>query len=284
MVNTSFEVVNREQEAAWNGHEGDVWTERADDYDRASGRILERLLRAGVIGGTDRVLDVGCGTGKASRQAARIAAQGSVVGIDLSARMLQLARKRAAEEALANVDFVQGDAQVFPFEAGAFDVAISSFGGMFFEDAIAAYKNVANAVRPGGTLAMLAWRSLPENEWLVALRSALAVGRDLPMPPPDGPTPFSLADPERVTRLLTSAGFAEVTLTPIDEPIDLGADATEAYAFAETMGIVEGLTGELDADLRSTALANLAELLRQRAAPSGVLLDSAAWLITARRR
>src|SRR5688572_33272599 len=92
-----IEVVNTEQAAAWDGHEGDVWTEQADRYDRASRRLWQRFLDAEVIGRGDHVVDVGCGTGAPTRDVARIASEGVVTGIDLSTRMLELARKRSAD-------------------------------------------------------------------------------------------------------------------------------------------------------------------------------------------
>lgn len=278
-----IEVVNTEQAAAWDGHEGDVWTEQADRYDRASRRIWQRLLDAELVGRADRALDVGCGTGGPTRDVARLAAEGEVTGVDLSTRMLDLARKRSADEGLDNVSFVRGDAQVYPFEPAAFDVALSCFGAMFFNDPVAAFTNIATGLRPGGTLAVLAWRTLPENEWLTSLRGALAVGRDLPLPPPDAPTPFALADPERVRGILGSAGFDDVDLVPIDEPVELGTDAADALEFAKTMGIVEGLTESLDAGRRAEAMSNLADLLHARESSAGVLMGTAAWLITARR-
>src|SRR5690349_8857542 len=104
------EIANPEQAAAWDGHEGDQWTEHADRYDRASSRHRARFLEAGLVGERDAVLDVGCGTGRATRDVARIASRGSATGVDLSARMLQHARERSAAEGLTNVSFVQGDA------------------------------------------------------------------------------------------------------------------------------------------------------------------------------
>ena len=280
----SVEVVNTEQAAAWDGHEGDVWTEQADRYDRASRRIWQRFVEGQLVGRADRVLDVGCGTGGPTRHVARLAPEGDVMGIDLSTRMLELARSRSADEGLDNVTFVRGDAQVFPFEPDVFDIAMSSFGTMFFNDPVAAYTNIGGGLRPNGTIALLAWRTLPENEWLMSLRSALAVGRELPMPPPDAPTPFALADPERVRSILGSAGFDGVELKPIDEPVELGTDASDALEFAKTMGIVEGLTDGLDPEARAQAMSNLADLFRERETADGVLLASAAWLITARKR
>jgi SAM-dependent methyltransferase len=279
----SIEVVNIEQAAAWDGHEGDVWTEHSDRYGRATRRIWERFVEAQLVDRADRLVDVGCGTGGPTRDVARVACEGTVVGIDLSTRMLELARTKSAAERLDNITFVRGDAQVFPFEMGAFDVAMSSFGTMFFNDPVAAYTNIGRGLRGGGTLALLAWRALHENEWLVALRGALAVGRELPVPPPEMPSPFALAEPARVRDILESAGFGAVELTPIDEPIDLGVDATDALAFTTAMGIVEGLTDGLDDDARARAMANLSDLIHQRQTADGVLLASAAWLITAER-
>lgn len=278
------EVVNTDQAAAWDGHEGDMWTDHADRYDRAGRWIWQRFVAASPIGQADRIVDVGCGTGRSTRAVARIARDGAATGIDLSTRMLELARTRSADEGLDNVTFIRGDAQVFPFAPASFDVAISSFGTMFFNDPVAAFANIGRAVRSDGTLALLAWRSLPENEWLMALRGALALGRDLPTPPPDAPTPFSLADPERVRGILGAAGFDDVELTAIDEPMDLGADASDALEYAKNMGIVQGLSEGLDDDARAQAMSNLATLFAERERAEGVLISSAAWLISARRR
>lgn len=279
-----MDVVNIEQAAAWNGHEGDVWTEQADRYDRASRRVVQHLVDADVVESTDRVLDIGCGTGGLARLLARRATAGSVLGVDLSARMLDLARRRSADEGLTNTTFVQGDAQVFPFDRGAADVAVSSFGTMFFNDPVAAFTNIAVALGTDGRLAMMTWRSLPENEWLTLLRGALALGRDLPMPPPDAPTPFALADPDRVRALLGSAGFTAVELMAVDEPVELGRDAADALDFAKTMGIVEGLTEALDDEQRATAMTQVADLFARHETADGVLFRSAAWLITASKQ
>lgn len=199
-------IANVEMAKAWDGEEGDDWTEFADRYDACGARTWRRFLDAELILPTDRVLDVGCGTGQSTRDAAGAAASGSVLGVDLSARMLELARERSRAEGLTNTEFVQADAQVHPFEEAAFDIAISRFGAMFFADRAAAFGNIARAVRPGGRLALLGWRELAENEWLIEFRDALAAGRTLPVPPNGGPGPFGLADPDRLRPVLVAAG------------------------------------------------------------------------------
>jgi len=279
----SGEIVNTAQAEAWDGHEGDIWTQEADRYDRAGHRLLEPFFELSPIRTNDRVLDVGCGTGAPTRQAARMASDGEVVGVDLSTRMLDLARKRSADEGILNVTFVRGDVQVYRFEPQTYDLAMSSFGAMFFSDPVAAFTNVARALQRGGRLGLLAWRTLAENDWLMALRGALAVGRELPVPPPDAPTPFSLADPDRVRGILGAAGFSDVRLHPVDEAMTLGTDARDAMTFASTMGIVEGLTQDLDDDARATAMANLEATFAAHESADGVLIGAAAWCITATR-
>jgi hypothetical protein len=102
-------------------------------------------------------------------------------------------------------------------------------------------------------------------------------------PPPDAPTPFSLADPDRVRRLLGAAGYDDVELTPVDEPLEFGADADDAYGFISGIGIVHGLTQELDDARTAEALAALRRTVEEHDTGDGVLFGTSAWLITARR-
>ena len=197
--------------------------------------------------------------------------------------MLEVARSRAEREGVANADFVQGDAQVHPFAAGSRTLAISRFGAMFFEDPVAAFANIGAALRPGGRLALLAWRSLAENEWGQVMRTALAAGRTLPEPPTRGSSPFGLSDPAHVREVLGAAGYADVDLVPVDEPMDVGKDAADALAFAKTMGMYEGLTHELDDATTASATEALYRAFELAETPDGVLLGTAAWLITATR-
>lgn len=273
---------NEDQARAWDGHEGDMWTEHADRYDRSGRLIWQAFDQHSPVGAADTVLDIGCGTGKATRDAA-CRTSGDVLGVDLSARQLDLARARSAAEGLTNVRFEQADAQVYPFAPDSFDVAISSYGAMFFADHAAAFANIGAALRPGGRLWLLAWRELARNDWLVLLRTELAFGRDLPVPPSKGQSPFGLADADHVRGLLAGAGFADAAFTPIDQPIDFGPDVDDAMAFVHTMGPVEGLTNGIDSAEAAAALDRISERLSSYATADGVLLPSSSWLITATR-
>ena len=276
-------IANVEMAAAWDGHEGDTWSEHADRYEAAGRHIWRDFLARGLLSAHDHVLDIGCGTGKSTRDAARSARSGLALGVDLSSRMLEVARRRSKAEGLTNVRYQQADAQVHPFERHAFDVAISSFGAMFFSDPVAAFGNIGTALRPGGRLALLAWRELARNEWIFALRDALALGRELPEPAPSAPGPFGLADETHVRRVLEASGFDRIDLAPIDHPVEFGTDADDAFSFVRATGIVEGLTKDLDDVEKERALDAVRRTLEAHEGDGGVLFSSSAWLITARR-
>lgn len=277
-------IANVEMAAAWDGSEGEHWTQHAGHYERAAQRSWQRLLDAVSIGTRDVILDVGCGTGRSTRDVARIASSGSALGVDLSARMLAYAREAAEQEGLTNVRFQQADAQVFPFPEAAFDIAVSSFGAMFFVDPTAAFTNIARALRPDGRVALLAWRAVARNEWLTSVRTALAIGRHLPEPPPSVPGPFGLADADHVRRVLGAAAFVDIRLDEVDEPTVFGSDAEDAFAFVSNFGITKGLTQDLDEDSRARALDALRRTLVEHETDDGVLFGTSAWLITGRTR
>ena len=186
---------NAHQVQAWDGSEGAFWTARAGRFDETLASCHGPFLTAAAIGEGEHVLDVGCGTGQATRDAARIARRSSALGVDLSSQMVALAGRTAASEGLENVEFQHADAQIHRFEPGAFDVVISRMGSMFFGDPITAFSNLHRALLPGGRLTLLTWQSAVDNEWLTEFHAALAVGRDLPTPPSDVPSPFASERP-----------------------------------------------------------------------------------------
>jgi SAM-dependent methyltransferase len=271
---------NVEQLGVWDGDEGAYWAAHADRFDEGVAGYHGQFLAAAAIDATANVLDIGCGNGKTTRDAARCATAGSALGVDLSSRMIELARQLAEREHVANVTFQQADAQVYPFLDQYFDIAISRNGMMFFGDALAAFTNIARALRPGGRLVLLAWQPLQRNEWVSAFFAALAAGREL-FPPPGAPGPFFLSDPDRVRRLLTSAGFVDVRLQGLSEPMYFGPDPDDACQFIS--GQLAWMVRDLDADTRGHALERLRASMADHQTDRGVLYDSAAWLIEARR-
>ncbi|XVQ13770.1 class I SAM-dependent methyltransferase [Spirillospora sp. CA-255316] len=276
------EIVNVDQAAAWNGYEGEHWAAHHDRYDTLNGAFNDRLLEAAAIGERDRVLDIGCGNGQVTRLAARRARLGRATGVDLSGPMLARARACAEEEGMPNVTFERGDAQVHPFGAGAYDVAISRFGIMFFADPVAAFGNVHRALAGDGRLAFLCMDDLADT----ALGTVLsALTPFLPKPEPvTGPArtgPTSLADPDHVDAVLTAAGFRDVTATHVEATQTWGRDAADAAAFLGGWGPVHHHLGPAGPETAERAREALTQAFKPFAGPDGVQVPGTAWLITA---
>jgi SAM-dependent methyltransferase len=246
-------------------------------------RAHHKHLRAAYgIGPGDEVVDIGCGTGLTTREAARAAAPGRAVGVDLSEGMLERARQATAAEGLDNVWYELGDAQVHRFDPAGFDVAISRFGTMFFSDPAVAFANIAGGLRPEARLVLLVWQRREDNEWARALDAALG---DAAQPPPPGADPFSLGDADATAGILEGAGFYGMRFEGVHEPVLYGHDLDTALAFvrgfqdtrAALASMSEGETRRTVGRLRETLAAHYSD-------ERGVVLDSRSWLITARRR
>ncbi len=252
-----------------------------DFYDAELRAHHEHLRAAYGISPGDEVLDIGCGTGLTTRDAGRAAAPGRVVGVDVSERMLQRARQLTAAERLGNVGYERGDAQVHRFDPARFDVAISRFGTMFFTDPVAAFANIAAALRAEARLVLLVWQRPEHNEWARLIDAALG---DAAQPARLGADPFSLGNAEVTARILETAGFDDVRFEEVHEPVFYGPDLDSALAVV--IGFQD--TSAALASLSDGEAARTVERLREMLAAHdshehGVMLDSRSWLITARR-
>lgn len=246
---------------------------RADFYD-AELRRHDTCFRAALeIGLQDRVLDIGCGAGQSARQAAHVAVEGSVLGVDVSEELLQVARQRSAEDRLQNIAFELGDAQIHPFPVAYFDLCISRFGTMFFADPVTAFTNIARAMRLGARLVLMVWQSRDRNEWATAIPEALTPGSAS-----SAAAAFSLADPTVTAGILTAAGFGSVAFSDVHEPVFYGPDVDLAC------DAVRGLFLRPDMPVGDDeALQRLRALLDAHLTQEGVLFDSRAWIVTARK-
>jgi SAM-dependent methyltransferase len=272
---------NGEQASAWDGDEGAYWAAHADRFDRAIAAYHEPFLDAARLSAGDRVLDIGCGTGQTTRDAARTSVDGFAVGVDLSEAMIAYARRRALEEQVPNAQFEQADAQIHPFPDAGFDVAISRTGAMFFGDPVAAFTNIARALRRRGRLVLLTWRAPQDNAWFTALTGALLAGRPMAIPPSDAPGPFSLSDPNRVRGILGDSGFTRITIDPLAGPMWFGVDADDATEFI--LGLLGWMLADLDGDRRAHAVDAMRATVAAHETSDGVSFGSGTWLVTARR-
>lgn len=275
------DVVNTGQAAVWNGPDGRHWADHHDRYDAMAEGFTAPLLESAALTGTSRVLDIGCGTGHTTRLAARAAPHGHAVGVDLSEPMLARARLLARRDAVANVTFVRGDAQVHPFPAGRFDVAISRAGVMFFADPVAAFDNIGRALEPGGRLVFLT-HSHADARFRAVYR-AVAEHVTPPAAPAEGQRGVaSFADPDHVRGVLADAGFDRVTVTPVEIVSVLGRTARDATDFL-LAGPLRPMVGHADSARRSAAWAAVHRVMRDSERDGAVRLPAHAWLYAATR-
>jgi SAM-dependent methyltransferase len=254
------------------------------DYDAELRLYNEVLRRACGVRRHDHVLDVGCGTGQTTREAARMATAGSALGVDLSAQMMDRAREFAQAEGLRNVTFERADAQVHRFPPKHFDLTISRFGTMFFDDPVAAFANIGRALRPAGRLVMMVWQGHERNEWDVAIHESLEGFEGSVAVAPEGPDPFSLANPTTVEGILDAAGFADVIFTDVHEPVYYGPDVAAALDWVRGFRCTNDVLKRLDPVAAERALERLRETLAAHASGDGIWFDSRAWIVTASRR
>ncbi|NIH88424.1 class I SAM-dependent methyltransferase [Amycolatopsis granulosa] len=272
-------MVNEDEARDWNGETGRYWATHAGHYDAMLARLTPHLLDAAGIRPGERVLDIGCGCGTTALLAAGRGAR--VLGADLSGPMLAVARERAAGR--DGIRFDQADVQVHDFGAGVFDLALSRFGVMFFDDPLAAFTNVTRALRPGGRVAFLCWRDLRENQHRALPLDVIGRYADTSGVTSPGPGMFSFARPEYLREVLAGAGLTGAGVAELREPVRLGADAASAADFLRHGAMFRAILARCPADTVARATAALTEALVPYQTPGGVWLESAAWLVTARK-
>jgi SAM-dependent methyltransferase len=250
----------------WNGPAAQRWLAERDRHAAIRKRLLPHLLAVCRPGG--RVLDVGCGCGDLTRELA-----GSVTGLDVSEPLLEVARR-----SVPGAVFRRGDAQTYPLPPAAYDLIVSSFGVMFFDDPVAAFRNLRAALRASGRLAFLCWQDPLANEiFAIPLRAFQRYGF-----PPGPVRRDSFADPRWIEQTLVSAGFSAVRVTELREPARLGDDVADVMAYAAGSSQVRDLFATVDPAVAGRVRAEMTAEFTARTRPDGVWVEAAAYLVTAR--
>ncbi|WP_190394757.1 class I SAM-dependent methyltransferase [Nocardiopsis deserti] len=272
-------VTNTEQRQVWNGWLGEHWVVHPDHYDGLLEGYNAPILDAAEVGVSSRVLDVGCGTGQLTREAAARARNGSATGVDISARMVDAARERA--RGMANVSFDEGDAQIHPFPHGGYDAVVSRGGVMFFDDAVAAFTNFGQALRGGGRLAFLApGPSDPDSEYA---RATAVLRPYMTKRSPTTRRMMSLVERDAIHTLLEASGFRDARVERVGTVATLGSDPADAAEFVCGQGRVRSCLEEYDDDTRRGVRDELEEALAAFHTADGVRVANTACLVSAVR-
>jgi ubiquinone/menaquinone biosynthesis C-methylase UbiE len=284
-------VNNQLQKDMWNGRAGASWVRHNSLLEELLSEPGRRCMALFDLPSNAQVLDVGCGCGNQTLEwAARLDPSSNITGVDISTPMLALAEdlKSANKSSLqANVSFVLGDASEALFPETSFDAIYSRFGVMFFADPTAAFATLRSTLKPEGQLGFVCWQSPALNPFFTApMQAALTV---LPPPPPakpGAPGPFGLSDKERTQHVLSEAGFAEITIEPLQLELSAGAGRSFDDLFQELIqiGPAATLIAESEPPLAEHARAAVYERLGEfYSSGSGVRFEANFWLVSARR-
>lgn len=243
------------QQATFWDERADAWTDHADEMETFAGQFgLPAIERLDPSPG-QQLADIGCGPGITTIElGARVSPHGSVLGVDVSRRMVEAATQRAVAANARNVRFVVADPGVEP--VGSFDGIYSRFGVMFFDEPRTAFGNIRRSLRPGGRFVAVVWAELDANPWMFVptLFGAGPLGAEVALPGPDEPGPFSLADPDRTAALLESAGFRDVDIVRCDHTWTLGPHAADSISQMLSVGPLGSAWSSADEDARTAAL------------------------------
>ena len=235
----------------------------------------------------DKALDVGCGFGDTAIQIAkRVGPTGSVIGIDCCEAFLEYGRKDAAAAGVDNVSFQEADVQFHAFRP-EYDFCFSRFGTMFFENPVAALRNMRTALKPGGRLTFIVWRTIDDNPWLGLPKQVVL--NFLPPPGGDaatcGPGPFSMAGQEMVTKQLEIAGYGDIVFKRVDAPLLVGRTPEDAVGFQLALGPAGEVyreAGDEATQKHDEIAAALTDELARWETPEGIVMESSSWVISAR--
>jgi len=275
---------NAGQIAYWNGPGGQRWLDRQQMHDAVLAPISGVLLERADPSAGEFALDIGCGCGATSIDLAqRVTASGRVLGIDVSAPMLERARGRRPPG--LTIEFVLADAAEYAFEPGRADLLFSRFGVMFFADPARAFAHMRRGLRDAARLAFACWRAARENPWLMLpLQEAYRHVPRLPEVKPEDPGPFAFADERRVRQILERAGFGSIRFEPVDVSLDLahGRGLEAAVDTALNIGPASrALEGQSPAR-RAAATTSIRAALARCQVGDSVPLPGALWIVSAR--
>ena len=275
---------NADQIAEWNGPMGDRWAQMQADLDALTRPFGNAALAAAKVVSGEAVIDVGCGCGDTTFEIARaVGANGSVLGVDVSRPMLVSAEARRQREGVANLKFVEADASAAPLPSNL-DLLFSRFGVMFFEDPFPAFKHMSKSLKPGGRLAFVCWRAARENPWATVPIGAARAAMGVPAPQMDpyAPSPFAFADETRTRRILEEAGFTDVTFTPFDHTVRLGANAADGAEGSIRFGPAGRFIREMGEGAIVQVLPAMTEALKPFENADGCAPPGATWIVTAK--
>lgn len=270
----------------WAGERGDAWLANLASFEGMIGPISAAIVDAAAAIPGEAVLDVGCGGGATTMALAKVTAPtGTATGLDISPALASAALARWAKGGVSNVSVIVADATTASLQSAAYDLVFSSFGVMFFDDPVAAFKNLRRALKPGGRLAFACWMAPNENPWNWLVTAVLARHVDLPKPVPRAPGPFAFADPDYPREILSAAGFKNIAIDEWRGRVYIagkGSTPSSAANFVLNAMSIGDLVRGLPEGLQNAIRRDVEKSFDDFATEDGVAVKAAAWFVHAR--
>ena len=279
--------VNKNQKDFWSGKGGDIWVEQQNAMDTMLSPLGEAALNKLNFNGEENVLDIGCGCGHTTLNIAkRIGPSGNVTGLDISEPMLKRAKESAVEMSITNTSFKCVDVQTENLGDQIYSSAFSRFGVMFFEDSIAAFKNINKSLISGGYLSFVCWQSPAVNPWQSLFIQEVKKFLDLPSPPPRSPGPFAFMESEYVSSILEESKFQDITIEGHEAEVNMFSGRSLSDSVKDYISINPVVTQML----KESSENQIAEIVNSGIeafspyySEKGLIFPSATWLVTARK-
>ncbi len=279
--------VNKNQKDFWSGKGGDIWVERQNAMDTMLSPLGEAALNKLNFNEEENVLDIGCGCGHTTLNIAkRIGPSGNVTGLDISEPMLKRAKESAVEMSITNTSFKCVDVQTEDLGDQIYSAAFSRFGVMFFEDSIAAFKNINKSLISGGYLSFVCWQSPAVNPWQSLFIQEVKKFLDLPSPPPRSPGPFAFMESEYVSSILEESKFQDIKIEGHETEVNMFSGRSLSDSVKDYISINPVVTQML----KESSENQIAEIVNSGIeafspyySEKGLIFPSATWLVTARK-
>ena len=279
--------VNKNQRDFWSGKGGDIWVERQNVMDTMLSPLGEAALNKLNFNEGENVLDIGCGCGHTTLNIAkRIEPLGNVTGLDISEPMLERAKESAVEMSITNTTFKCVDVQTEDLGDQIYSAAFSRFGVMFFEDSIAAFKNINRSLISGGCLSFVCWQSPAVNPWQSLFIQEIKKFLELPSPPPRSPGPFAFMESEYVFSILEESKFQDINIEGHEAEVNMFSGRSLSDSVKDYISINPVVTEMLrdSSEDQTTEIVNSAiEAFSPYYSEKGLIFPSATWLVTAKK-
>jgi len=280
------DLSNTDMSQFWNGDGGQNWIRFQNRLEKSLNIFGEQAILTAKLAQDEYVLDVGCGWGDTTFEIAKsVGLNGYVRGIDISELILDQARTRIDSFGLDNIKFECVDAESHQFKSMEFDVIYSRFGVMFFNDPVAAFRNIKRTLKPGGRLVFICWKSVNENQWVKLPQEITNKYVAMSEPSnPHAPGGFAFGDAATVLAILDDAGFKETQVETYATKFNVGENLDEAIIFLSHLGPASSIIEDpdLDVEIKKRIIAELRSELVKNETSLGIELNAETWIFTAK--